>query len=268
MESKILVGPMTGREERGDRVGQWLEGLEKRHFADLTRPEVGRALRALSSCYVERRGRLAEGGALSGAGKRAAFALFYGPLHFLVVDHIVRGLPSASDTISQVYDLGCGTGAAGAAWALQRTGVRIAGVDRHPWAVSEANWTYGMLGLTGRAAQGDLARARLGGGRGTAILAAYAMNELPAPARQGMLVRLLEAAAAGTAVLIVEPIARRMSPWWAEWSRAFLEAGGRADEWRFPSTLPPPQRDLARAAGLRPHELTARSLFARGTGRS
>ena len=259
---------MTGRDETDDRAGHWLKGLEKRHFADLTPAEVGRALRALSSCYVERRGRLAEGGALSGAGKRAAFALFYGPLHFHVVDQIVRSLPPASESISLVQDLGCGTGAAGAAWALQQRGVRMAGVDRHPWAVSEANWTYGMLGLAGRAVQGDLTKARLGGGRGTAILAAYALNELAPPARQGMLPRLLEAAASGAAVLIVEPIARRMSPWWAEWSRAFLEAGGRADEWRFPSTLPPRQRELARAAGLRPHELTARSLFARGAGTS
>jgi hypothetical protein len=51
----------------------------------LTRPELGRALRALSSCYIERRGKLGDGHALEGRGKRAAFALYYAPLHFLIV---------------------------------------------------------------------------------------------------------------------------------------------------------------------------------------
>ena len=50
------------------------------------------SLRALSATYVERRDRLREGAALAGAGKRAAFALFYGPLHYLLVRDIVRSL--------------------------------------------------------------------------------------------------------------------------------------------------------------------------------
>src|SRR5258708_12196032 len=70
----------------------WLAALEARHLASLTRPELTRALRALSSCYVERRERLTSGAALEGAGKRAAFALFYGPLHFLTVTALVRAL--------------------------------------------------------------------------------------------------------------------------------------------------------------------------------
>jgi hypothetical protein len=59
------------------RVMGWLQGLEERHLATLTPSEVARALRALSSCYVERRAKLAAGGALESAGKRAAFAQFY-----------------------------------------------------------------------------------------------------------------------------------------------------------------------------------------------
>jgi hypothetical protein len=91
----------------------WITALDERHLADLTLPEVGRALRALSSCYVERRSRLAAGAALEGAGKRAAFALFYAPLHFQTTAHIVRALEARR--VSEVLDLGCGTGAAGAA---------------------------------------------------------------------------------------------------------------------------------------------------------
>jgi len=71
---------------------RWLTALEQRHFSDLTFQEVSRALRALSATYVERRDRLAEGRALSGAGKRAAFAMFYGPLHYLLIREITKGL--------------------------------------------------------------------------------------------------------------------------------------------------------------------------------
>src|SRR5215471_11041261 len=94
----------------------WLAALEARHLADLTFPEVSRSLRALSATYVERRDRLREGAALAGAGKRAAFALFYGPIHYLLIERIVRQLPGATVGAAQLVDLGCGTGAAGAAW--------------------------------------------------------------------------------------------------------------------------------------------------------
>src|SRR5471032_3141854 len=112
--------------------------LEARHLAELTFPEVSRALRALSSTYVERRQKLGEGAALSGAGKRAAFALFYGPLHYMLVAHIVRALPGATDDVATLVDLGCGTGASGAAWAVAcKQSPRVVGIDRHPWALGE-----------------------------------------------------------------------------------------------------------------------------------
>src|SRR5476649_1858537 len=121
-----------------DRFDRWMARLEARHLAELTFPEVSRALRALSSAYVERRQKLADGAALSGAGKRAAFALFYGPLHHLLVAHIAGALPDATANISSLVDLGCGTGASGAAWAgaCART-PRVVGIDRHPWALGE-----------------------------------------------------------------------------------------------------------------------------------
>ena len=65
----------------------------------------------------------------------------------------------------------------------------------------------------------------------------------------------------GTTVLVIEPIARRLAPWWSSWESAFTAAGGRADEWRLPSDLPARQRQLAKSAGLNPQELTARTLF-------
>src|SRR5258705_13345912 len=123
-----------------------MRALEARHLAELQFAEVSRALRALSSAYVERRTRLREGVALSGAGKRAAFALFYGPLHFLIVQHIVRAL--GADEIglkpdTTIVDLGCGTGAAGAAWGAESSRTtHVIGIDLHPWATAEAAETY------------------------------------------------------------------------------------------------------------------------------
>jgi hypothetical protein len=268
---------------RGERapgealVDEWLAGLEKRHLADLTLSEVARALRALSSCYVERRAKLASGDALGSRGKRAAFALFYGPMHLLVTRAIVRALPSALDGVTDIIDLGCGTGAAGAAWALEAGAGRITGFDRHPWAVSEAAATYRHF-ATGtlkrdsqgghatlnvpnrRATQRDITRVSTHGGAETGIIAAYAVNELTIEARAAVLAQLLTARTRGARVLIIEPIARRALPWWSEWQTAFEQAGGREDEWRFPAVLPPTQQALARAAGLNPRELTARSL--------
>ena len=94
-----------------------------------------------------------------------------------------------------------------------------------------------------------------------AVLAAYAVNELAPASRAALLSTLLDAHRHGDRILIVEPIARRALSWWAEWEEAFLAAGGRADEWRFPADLPEATRHLARAAGLDPRELTARSLL-------
>ena len=248
-----------------DRVDRWLQALERRHLRDLTFREVARALRALSSTYVERRSRLTSGAALSGAGKRAAFALFYGPLHYLVVREIVRALPGAAGLDARLVDLGCGTGAAGAAWAsLCARPPEILGIDRHPWTLAEAARTYAEFGLTARTRQGDLTTVPLPHTR-CALLAAFAVNELPDDQRDVVLARWLDRAARGDAVLVVEPIARSVTPWWGRWRRAFAARGGRADEWRVQPELPPLVAKLDRAAGLDHRGVTARSLWLPGT---
>src|SRR5919106_2507259 len=101
---------------------QWIDALEKRHLADLRVPEVTRALRALSSAYVERRHKVAAGSTLDTKGKRAAFALFYGPLHFLAIAHVVHELGAHTPAPRSILDIGCGTGVGGAAWALSAGG--------------------------------------------------------------------------------------------------------------------------------------------------
>jgi SAM-dependent methyltransferase len=169
--------------------------------------------------------------------------------------------------LQTIVDLGCGTGVGGAAWALAcARPPSIAGIDRHGWAVQEANWTYKTLGLQGLARTGDITRAdaiaRLPVPRlpDCAILLAYTVNELPAASRPALLDRVSQAVREGARLLIVEPIARGVTVWWPEWSARLIAEGARADEWRFPAALPTLTRQIAKGAGLDPREFTARTI--------
>ena len=226
---------------------------------------MSRALRALSSAYIERRHRLAEGAALAGAGKRAAFALFYGPMHYLLVRDIVRELAPSTQSAATIVDLGCGTGAAGVAWATAIDGrPALLGIDRHPWAVAEAKWTYHHFTLNARVERRDIMRAVLPRPP-VSIVAAFTINEVRDDAgRDALLRKLVDRAEHGDRVLVVEPLAGFVAPWWARWRETIVGAGGRADEWRFRTELPAIVRKLDRAAGLDHRELTARSLWLDG----
>jgi SAM-dependent methyltransferase len=242
----------------------WVAALETRHLANLRLPELTRALRALSSAYVERRHTVGRGGPLNSAGKRAAFALFYAPLHFLTVTHVIRALEARTPPPASVLDVGCGTGAAGAAWAVACDGLPpVMGIDRHPWAIDEARWTYRMLELKGSARQGDIARLpRLDSGSGA--IAAYVLNELVPDVRTRVLEQLLAATDQGARVLILEPIARAVAPWWDDAAAQAVKTGGRTDQWRFRAHLPPLLQTLDKAAGLDHRELTVRSIWLPG----
>lgn len=242
-------------------IERWLTALEERHLADLRFSDVTRALRALSSAYVERReSALADHKALDGAGKRAAFALYYGPIHFLLVRHIVQELGIAPER-GTIVDLGCGTGVAGAAVATSgTTKLPVLGIDTHPWTLDEARFTYKTFGLRADVRRGHAARTRFPADT-SFIVAAFVVNELKEDDRRELL-RHLKVAATSTAtkatVLIIEPISQRISPWWEEWTR---ELGARADEWRVRVDAPQIIKRLSKAAGLRPEVLTARSLL-------
>jgi len=236
--------------------------LETRHFANLRFSEVTRALRALSSAYVERReSALAEHRALDGAGKRAAFALYYGSIHFELIRAIAERLEQPKGP-GLVIDLGCGTGVAGAAIATLTSPVsRVIGIDTHPWTLEEARFTYRALGLQADVRRGFAGRTRIPD-NATFVVGAFVVNELKPEERQDLLRELTATIGRGTAVLIVEPISLRISPWWEEWRAAFLPMGGRADEWKIRIDLPPIVKRLAKSSSLRPDALTARSLFA------
>jgi hypothetical protein len=244
-----------------ERFTRWLASLEARHLADFRVAEVTRALRALSSAYVHRRQTLTAGAALNSAGKRAAFALFYGPLHLLTIGQILRSVEEGAPAPSDIVDLGCGTGVGGAAWSLcAGDKPRILGIDRHGWAVEESRRTYRELGLRGHARTGDLKRLPPTK-PSSAVIVAYVLNELNHELRRTLELQLLDAAARGTRVLIVEPIARPLTPWWDDTASRIKALGGREDDWRLRVDLPPLLRLLDKSAGLHHQELTARSLY-------
>ena len=174
------------------RFYQWLEGLEARHLSDLRFSELTRALRALSARYVERRGRLLERGAFDTAGKRAAYALYYSPLHFITVTLIVKAL-GAARLGGVTLDLGCGAGAAGAAWASQLRPSMVVGVDANPWAIAEAALTYGAFDLAHETRRGNAARLALPRSTNT-IVVGWMLNEVDEGSRDAIRTKLLQAA--------------------------------------------------------------------------
>lgn len=247
---------------------RWIADAEARHLRDMTPTEVGRALRALSSTYVERRARLSDRGAFDTAGKRAAYALYYAPRRYQTLTHVLAALPAATGPLA-IVDVGCGTGAAGAAWAVHAgPGATLSAYDSHPWAVDETRATMQAFGLRGEAKRGAIGGERglrpWADGRGAqtrALVLSYVVNELGDDDRKDLLPALLAAASRGARVLIVEPLSRRTSPWWSRWADAVVAAGGRADEWRVTLELAPITARLGQAAGLDATGATARTLY-------
>ena len=75
---------MSFPEELRADLESWVEQESTLALADLRFPEVRRAVQALSTLYVQKRARGGlERRAGDGAGKRAAFASYYAPLHFM-----------------------------------------------------------------------------------------------------------------------------------------------------------------------------------------
>jgi len=229
---------------------------------------VRRALEALSGVYVERRDRLARGADLDTAGKRAAFALFYGALHFATVAHVARELLGEANAPQRVVDLGCGTGVCSAAWALlHETPPFITGIDAHPWALDEARWNWRTLGLRGQATRGDLvaaARNLLKQSDAvlarTGVIAGWSINELAKPERAQLLEAIDQLLGRGVTLVILEPLARGVTPWWDEWVERLAPRGIVLGDVKTDTDLPAPLDSFSDAAGFRQKGLGARCL--------
>jgi SAM-dependent methyltransferase len=250
-----------------DAFDAWVARLEERHLANLTLSEIARGLRALSSAYVERRQTaIPASRMLDGAGKRAAFALYYGPLHFLATRNAMLEIVSSAPNLMPhpplaVLDLGCGTGAVGAAAAAVTGAHAITGIDTHPWALDEARDTYASFGLAASLSRGSAARFRVPR-HPALIVAGYFVNELRNDERARLLPALVDAVRRGSHVMIVEPLARSATPWWPEWALALAPCRPDDREWKL--TVDPPDivRRLGKAAGLTPTSINFRTLTA------
>jgi len=259
---KITSAALDAGAERC-RIETWLADLESRFLTQLTFAELRRSVQSLSEDYVRRRGRLPTGEALAGPGKRAAFAVFFGPLHYILLREVVRALGGPGASAEAITDLGCGTGVGGAAWAMETHSASVYGVDRQRWALEEAVRTWRALEIRGRTVREDLSRTRMPRPGGS-VLAAFCLNELSRTARDALVDRLLQAAQEGSRILVVEPIAKNAVPWWSWVEARFVEAGGRSDEWKFRARLPELQERLSRAAGMDHRCLSARTLYLPG----
>ena len=247
-----------------DSITDWYAALEERHLRQLSFQEVRRAVQALSQIYVQKRDRLSTGAALGGAGKRAAFALFYGPIHLLFLRQVIEQLEVDASSIRSVLDLGCGTGVGAAAWALAtQTTPQVTGVDINPWATGEALWNYRYFGLEAQTKKADASRA-LRSSSADLIISAYATNELSDPGRGELLKQLQSAAHKGSAVLIIEPIAKRQLPWWPQWCEALEALGGQAKEWSLHLDMPDRLALLDKASGLNHRMMKGRTLWVPG----
>ena len=223
----------------------------QRHLAELTFPggvasAAGTVVGVRGTPATARRRR-----GLDGAGKRAAFALFYAPLHFLLIRHVDRSAAGGQGGIPALVDLGCGTG------RRAPRGRRRAACERTPPVA-------GSIATRGRSAEArdDLPcvrppRAASASGDARRIDAADRWRpwscrvhgeRVGAPARSTLLAALMSHAQSGGRVLVVEPLAGFVAPWWSDWQRAFEAAGGRADEWRSEGRSPADRRE-ARSRG-------------------
>mgnify|MGYP001166682294 CR=1 FL=1 len=248
-------------ESTAPKFETWFDALSKRCNQDLTFREIRKSLQALSQVYVQRRDKLSRGAALDTRGKRTAFSLFYAPIHYLFVEALLTELDPNQSPIDTIVDLGCGTGVAGAAWAMHTLAhPTIQGFDLNRWAVSEARWTYRTLGLQGTAKESDARKVTLPG-RGGALVASYTINELPDKTRASLLRRICEAVDSGMSLLIIEPIAKSPVPWWTEWAEVITEHGGHEATWQVPLDLPDEIRRLDKAARMHHDRLKGRTLW-------
>ncbi|MGI9433167.1 MAG: hypothetical protein ACR2PQ_13180 [Myxococcota bacterium] len=261
MESPYLDEPLR------ERFDTWLRDACDRCMPPLSFPEVRKGVRALSSLYVEKRAEksLAQR-SLDGAGKRAAFATCYAPLHFLTLHHGLREIDAdwlgGEEKTKRVVDLGGGTGAAGAALATALTKpVPILAVDRSGWALGEARRTYAAFGLSCRTVRGALPRALPRPRSGDIWVAGWSVNECDERTQAALLGAFESASKAGVRVLIAEPLAGPVTPWWEDWAERLGPHGFESATIRARLELPAWLRKLDVATGLDHRTLGARLLW-------
>src|SRR6185503_913147 len=110
------------------------------------------------------------------------------------------------------------------AWSLEfERPPALVGVDRNAWALEECRGTYRALRLEGATRNADVRKFAIPPKHG--VIAAFTINELDDESRDRFLAHFLQTPTAGSPVLIVEPIARRLARWWDDWAARFKSSG-------------------------------------------
>jgi len=245
---------------REERFAAWLGAVSDP--GPLRFPEVRRGVQALSARYVERRGRPAGIGSLDGAGVRAAFVSYYAPLHFLAAHHTAAALPRPwLAGVRRVVDVGAGTGAVGAALSLVAGDAPVLALDRAGWALSEARRSFALLGVPGRTRAASLPGGLPRLGADDLVTAGWVLNELPAEVRERVVRAFERALAAGARLLVLEPLARAIAPWWTDLAARLAGLGVVATEFKWPIERPAWIEKLDVASGLDHREIGARVLW-------
>ncbi len=251
------------------RFDAWLADAVARHSRELEFREIRKGVQAVSQLYVTRREGVDLGArALEGRGKRAALATFFGPLHFVLVHQVLRALgPARLGPLQRVLDLGCGTGAAGAAAAVtgfprdaSSSAPEILGLDRSGYVLAEARQTYAHFGLAAETRRGQLPAALPAAGPGDLLVFGWSVNELPDRVRRDLRDVLTGALARGARLLLLEPLAGPASPWWRAWADDLTRFGVAEPRLKFQLELPDWIARLDKAAGLDHRTLGARVL--------
>ena len=245
---------------------RWVESNSERALEGLTFSEIRKGAQALSSLYLERRGdgRVAER-SVEGRGKRAAFASYYAPLHFLATAGVLQSIGADFlRGLARIHDLGCGTGAVGAAVAaFAPEPVEVCAIDRSGWALGEARRSYQAFGVRARTRRGVLPRdlPRKSGPEDLFALGWFA-NELAAEQREALFVALLRHVESGARLLLLEPLAGGVSPWWSECVATFEPVGARVGREKWQIDRPSWIAQLDRASLLDHRSVGARYLVA------
>jgi hypothetical protein len=241
-------------------VAAWFEAELPFHLPPLDRRELRKGIQSLSGVYLNR-GTGIETRAASSRSRQAASALFFGPLHCLSTQIVLQSLPVPAVSDATVLDLGCGSGAVGATVVRGGFGSAVEGFDVAPWALPAARRTYQALGVPGQARRGRLPGA-LGWPSGPRLLVfGWSANELPDAVRAELRKRIESGLRKGCGLLLLEPLSRRITPWWDGWARALRRLGVTSHEAKASVRLPDCLRDLDRAAGMNHQMLGARALY-------
>jgi SAM-dependent methyltransferase len=241
-------------------IDAWIADARRRN-GDLATRDLRRGIQAVSGVYVEGRQQGELGSrATRGPARRAAFASYFAPLHFLTTWHLLESgeFGSLPDS-ARILDLGCGTGAVGAALALRRSPTPpIEAIDALGWALGEARRTFAHFGLRARTRRARLPRGLPAPRAGDLIVCGWFANECSEEERAQLLDALERGLERGAGLLVLEPLAERAVPWWSDWRERLAARGLASGLFRQATELPEALSTLDRASGLDHSELGVR----------